>query len=343
MTTALPAAGGAADAAASPSARTARGGFGRYLLRRVLQSLVVILVVSVIVFALLHALPGGPARGVLGQQASPEQIAAFEAANGLDQPVVLQYLSFLGRTVTGDLGESYLLNQSVADAIGLRLPKTLLLTGLSLVVAVLLAVPIGVYQAVRRNRAVDYWLSALAIVAYSTPTFFLGMLLVLLLSQTAGLLPAAAPQGSGVAEVLAQPAGLVLPVLTGAVPIVATFSRYTRSATLDNLAEDYVRTARAKGTVYRRVVLRHVLRNSLTPVVAMLGYHLPVMFGGALVVEQLFNYPGMGLLFWSAAQSSDFPVLLGCVLVISVATVVGSLLADLVQALLDPRTRGGLR
>ena len=233
--------------------------------------------------------------------------------------------------------------RQVSDAIALRLPKTLLLTGLSLVVAVLIAVPAGVYQAVRRNRAVDYWLSTLAIVAYSTPTFFLGMLLILLLSQTAGLFPAAAPQGTGIAEVLARPDALVLPVLTGAVPIVATFSRYMRSATLDNLGEDYVRTARAKGTGHRRVVLRHVLRNSLTPVVAMLGYYLPVMFGGALVVEQLFNYPGMGLLFWSAAQSSDFPVLLGCVLVISVATVVGSLLADVVQAVLDPRTRGGLR
>lgn len=342
MTTAIPAQSGSVEpgVAAPVPVRAQRGGFGRFLIRRVLQALVVVLVVSVIVFALLHALPGGPARGVLGQQATAEQIAAFEAANGLDQPVVLQYLSFLGRSLTGDLGESYLLNQSVADAIGLRLPKTLLLTGLSLVVAVLIAVPAGVYQAVRRNRAVDYWLSTLAIVAYSTPTFFLGMLLILLLSQTAGLFPAAAPQGTGIAEVLAQPAGLVLPVLTGAVPIVATFSRYMRSSTLDNLGEDYVRTARAKGTAYRAVVLRHVLRNSLTPVVAMLGYYLPVMFGGALVVEQLFNYPGMGLLFWSAAQSSDFPVLLGCVLVISLATVVGSLLADVGQAILDPRTRG---
>ncbi|WP_166844029.1 ABC transporter permease [Isoptericola sp. BMS4] len=321
----------------------ARSPLLHYVLRRTGQALLVVLLVTVVVFLLLQALPGGPARGVLGQTATPEQIAAFNAANGFDDPLPQQYLAFLDRLLHGDLGTSYVMNMPVADAIGERLPKTLLLTVLSLVVAVAVALPLGVRQAARRNSAFDYSTTTLAVVLYSTPSFFLGLLLVIVFSQWLGVLPALAPQGQTVAEVLAEPKALVLPVLTGSLVAVATFSRYARSSTIDNLAEDYVRTARAKGTSERAVLRRHVVRNSLTPVIAMLGYQVPVVFGGALVVEQLFNYPGMGLLFWSSAQASDFPVLLGCVLVIAVATVAGSLLADLTQAAVDPRTRGGLR
>jgi peptide/nickel transport system permease protein len=322
--------------------RPSRNPFLLFLLRRIGQALIVIFVVTVIVFALLQMLPGGPARGVLGVQATAEQIAQFNHDQGYDRPVWEQYFLFLGRLLTGDLGQSFLLNMSVTDAITQRLPKTLLLTGLSLVIALLIAIPVGIFQAVRRNRGADYTLSTLAIVAYSTPSFFLGMLLIMIFSQGFGILPAGAPQGDTVGDVLLEPQRMILPVLTGAIPLVANFSRYMRSSALDSLSEDYIRTARSKGTPFRRVLSRHLLRNSLTPVIAMLGYQLPVMFGGALVIEQLFNYPGMGLLFWSAAQSSDFPVLLGCVLVISVATVVGSVLADIIQAILDPRTRGGL-
>ncbi len=313
-----------------------------FVLRRLGQAIIVIFVVTVVVFALLQMLPGGPARGVLGVQATAEQIATFNHEQGFDRPIWEQYILFLGRLLRGDLGESYLLNKSVADAIAQRLPKTLLLTGLSLVAAVIVAIPVGIFQAVRRNGVVDYTLSTLAIVAYSTPSFFLGMLLILVFSQNLGILPANAPQGETVADVLMVPGRLILPVAAGAIPLVANFSRYMRSSALDGLSEDYIRTARSKGTPAIRVLSRHLLRNSVTPLIAMLGYQLPVMFGGALVIEQLFNYPGMGLLFWSAAQSSDFPVLLGCVLVISAATVIGSLLADIVQALLDPRTRGGI-
>ncbi len=315
----------------------------RYVVRRTGQAVLVVLLVTVVVFLLLQALPGGPARGVLGQTATPEQIAAFNVANGFDRSFAEQYLAFLGRLLRGDLGDSYVMNMPVSDAIALRLPKTLLLTGLSLAVALAVALPLGVRQAARRNSGFDYTTTTVAVVLYSTPSFFLGLILIVVLSQWLGLVPALAPQGRTLGDILGEPQALVLPVLTGALVSVATFSRYARSSTIDSLAEDYVRTARAKGTAPGAVLRRHVLRNSLTPVVAMLGYQIPVLFGGALVVEQLYNYPGMGLLFWSSAQSSDFPVLLGCVLVIAAATVVGSLLADLAQAALDPRTRGGLR
>lgn len=312
-----------------------------YLGRRILQALAVILIVTVVVFCLLHALPGGPARGILGPQATPQQITAFNHEQGLDRSLPVQYVYYLRELVQGDLGTSYTLNEAVSRLIEQRLPKTLVLTVLSALVGLLLAVPLGMWQAVRRNKPTDYVITTLSFVAYSTPVYFLGLLLILLFTQTLRWFPSQAPQGDTLAQVLADPAGLVLPVVTGAASMVAVFSRYMRAATLENLSEDYVRTARAGGASQYAVLFRHVFRNSLTPVVAMLGYYVPVLFGGALVVEQLFNYPGMGLLFWSAAQSSDYPVLLGCVLVISVATVVGTLLADVVQRVVDPRVKEG--
>jgi peptide/nickel transport system permease protein len=312
-----------------------------YLVRRVAQAVLVIFLVTIVVFALLHALPGGPARGILGAQATAQQIATFNHEQGLDKPVVAQYFYYLRTLLHGDLGTSYTLNEPVSTLIVQRLPKTLVLTVLSAILGLLLAIPLGMWQAVRRNKPFDYAITTLSFVAYATPVYFFGLILVLVFSQALRWFPSQAPQGDTLGQVLANPAGLVLPVVAGAASMVAVFSRYMRSATLENLAEDYVRTAKAGGARQRAILWRHVFRNSLTPVIAMLGYYVPVLFGGALVVEQLFNYPGMGLLFWSAAQSSDYPVLLGCVLVISVATVIGTLLADIVQRIIDPRVVAG--
>ncbi|GHH76783.1 diguanylate cyclase [Streptomyces sulfonofaciens] len=312
-----------------------------YLIRRVLQAVVVILIVTVVVFCLLHALPGGPARGILGPQATAQQIAQFNHEQGLDKPLPVQYVYYLRTLLHGDLGTSYTLNEGVSQLIAQRLPKTLVLTVLSAVVGLALAVPLGMWQAVRRNKPTDYVITTLSFVAYSTPVYFLGLILVLVFTQLLPWFPSQAPQGDSLGQVFADSNALVLPVIAGATSMVAVFSRYMRAATLENLSEDYVRTARAGGSRQRAILWRHVFRNSLTPVVAMLGYYVPVLFGGSLVVEQLFNYPGMGLLFWSAAQSSDYPVLLGCVLVISVATVVGTLLADILQRIIDPRVKAG--
>ncbi|MFI0788782.1 ABC transporter permease [Streptomyces lydicus] len=311
----------------------------RFLVKRLTQAMVVLLLVSVLVFVLLHLLPGGPARAILGVQATPDAVAHFNHQQGYDRSLPEQYVAYLGRLLTGDLGESYKLNQSVASLLAERLPKTALLAGLALAVAAVVAVPIGVLQAVRRGRAADYLLTGVAFLAYATPVFFLGLVLILVFGQQLQLLPAEAPQADTVGGILAQAPALVLPVVTAALGIVAAFSRYLRSAVLDNLAEDYVRTARAKGQSNARIMARHVLRNALIPLATLLGLYLPTLFSGTLVVESMFNYPGMGLLFWNAAQSSDFPVLLGVTLVVGVATVLGSLLADLAYALLDPRIR----
>ncbi|MCX4786398.1 MULTISPECIES: ABC transporter permease [unclassified Streptomyces] len=312
-----------------------------YLIRRVLQAVVVIVIVTIVVFGLLHALPGGPARGILGPQATAQQIASFNHEQGLDKPLPVQYFYYLNQLLHGDLGTSYTLNEPVSQLITERLAKTLVLTALSAIVGLVLAIPLGMWQAVRRNKPIDYVITTLSFIAYSTPVYFLGLILVLVFSQVLPWFPSQAPQGDTLAQVFSEPQALVLPVIAGAASMIAVFSRYMRAATLENLSEDYVRTARAGGSRSRAILWRHVFRNSLTPVVAMLGYYVPVLFGGALVVEQLFNYPGMGLLFWTAAQSSDYPVLLGCVLVIAAATVVGTLLADIVQRIIDPRVKAG--
>jgi peptide/nickel transport system permease protein len=314
-----------------------------FLVKRLLQSVVVIFLVTIIVFGLLHALPGGPARGILGQQATQAQINAFNTAQGFDKPLPVQYLEYLGRLLHGNLGESYKLNQSVASLIGQRLPKTLVLGAISTVLALIIAVPLGVWQAVRRRRLADHVITAGAFIAYAMPSFFVALVLIILFSDVWNVLPPLAPQASTVGGILADPRALVMPVLTGTIATVAVFSRYVRSAVLDNLSEDYTRTARAKGVAEQRVISIHVLRNSLTPLITMVGYYVPVMFSGAIVIESIFNYPGMGLLFWNASQTSDYPIELGVVIVIAVATVVGSLLADLLQALADPRVRGGIR
>lgn len=311
----------------------------QFILRRVGQSAVVILLVTLLTFLLLHNLPGGAARSALGLGATPAQIEAYNQQMGYDRPFPIQYLMYLGRLLQGDLGFSFQENQGVAELIGQRLPKTMILSVLSAVVALVIAVPLGAIQAVRRGRLADYTITALALLAYATPLFFLGMLLIVLFAQAIPILPTQAPQGFTVREVLSQPRGLILPVITLAIVTLAAYTRYIRSAMADNLQENYIRTARAKGLPARRIVVRHALRNSMFPVISLLGMYIPVLFSGALVVEQLFNYPGMGLMFWQATQTRDFPILLSTTAIIAIATVLGSLLADIAYAAADPRVR----
>ncbi|WP_432846836.1 ABC transporter permease [Amycolatopsis sp. CA-161197] len=311
----------------------------RYLLKRLVLAVVVVLLVTVVTFVLLHLLPGGPARGVLGVQATQEQIDAFNKAQGFDQPLPVQYWDYLVRLLHGDLGDSYTQNSPVSTLLGERVPKTLLLTAISTLLAIVVALPVGVWQAVRRGKAADHVTTGVTFLLYATPVFFLSLVLIIVFAQVLPWFPAQAAQGETIGELLSQPGSLVLPVVAGMGAALAAFSRYMRASTLDNLAEDYVRTARAKGTPERTIIWRHVWPNSLTSVVSMLGYYVPVVFSGSLVVESMFNYPGVGLLFWTAARNADFPVLLGVVLVIAVATVIGSLLADVVQLVIDPRVR----
>lgn len=311
----------------------------RFILKRTGQALAVILLVSLITFLILHALPGGAARSALGKDASQAQLDAYDHQMGYDQPFVVQYGLYLWRLVSGDLGFSFQQNQPVAGLILQRLPKTLVLSLLSAVVAVIIAVPLGAIQAIKRNKWPDYLVTALALLAYATPLFFMGIMLIILFSQVWPILPPQAPQGFTFGEVLGQWRALILPVTTLAIVTLAAYTRYVRSSMVDNLNENFIRTARAKGLPESRVMIRHALRNSLFPVISLLGMYIPSLISGALVVEQLFNYPGMGLMFWQATQSRDYPVLLATTVIVSIATVLGALLADILYAVADPRVR----
>jgi peptide/nickel transport system permease protein len=312
----------------------------QYCIRRVGQGVVVVIIVSFLTFIEAHLLPGNPARAILGVHASSAQIAAFDRANGYNESLPIQYLDYVDRLLHGNLGFSYQQNQSVAALLAERLPATVILVGLSVVVAIIAAIPLAVLQAVRRNRPIDYFLTGTSFAFYSMPTFWLGLMMIMLFAVKAHLFPPGAPQGN-VPEILAHPAGLVLPVLTLALGSIAAFSRYLRSSLLDNLAQDFVRTARAKGAGRQRVLYIHVFRNALAPIITLIGLSLPGILSGALITESVFNYPGMGLLYWNSALSQDYPVLLGVTIVVAVGTVVGSLLADLLYAVADPRIRYG--
>jgi peptide/nickel transport system permease protein len=310
----------------------------KFLLRRCSQAVVVLLLVSLIVFGLLHLLPGGPARAILGTHATPSNIAAFNQQNGLDRPLPVQYWHWLTGVLSGNLGFSYVQNQSVSGLLADRLPKTAFLAAISVVLALLIAVPVGFFQAVRRNRVGDYALTTVTLVLYSTPAFWVGILLIDVLAVRLRVVPAEAPQGS-FSALFGDPQALVLPVLTITLVTVAAFSRYIRSSVLDELAQDYVRMARSHGASRRVILFGHVLRNSAGPIVTLLGLYLPFIVSGTLITEYVFNYPGVGLLAFSAATTQDYPVVLGVVIVVGAATVIGSLLADVGHALIDPRVR----
>jgi peptide/nickel transport system permease protein len=310
----------------------------RFLLRRCSQAVIVLLLVSVIVFGLLHLLPGGPARAILGTHATPTNIAAFNKQNGLASPVPVQYWHWLTGVLSGNLGFSYVQNESVASLLAQRLPKTAFLAAVSVLLAVVIAVPVGFFQAVKRNRVGDYVVTTVTLVLYSTPAFWVAILLIDVLAVRLHAVPAEAPQGS-FAALFSDPQALALPVLTITLVTVAAFSRYIRSSVLDELAQDYVRMARSKGAGRRVILFGHVLRNAAGPVVTLLGLSLPFIVSGTLITEQVFNYPGIGLLTFNAATSQDYPVMLGVVVVVGAATVVGSLLADVTHAVLDPRVR----
>lgn len=308
-----------------------------YVIRRIRETVIVMLIVSLVVFLLLHALPGGLVRSQVGLRATPFAVHHLELVEGLNKPLPVQFGVWLWNAFHGNLGYSYKLNQSVGSLLAEYVPRTVLLVGLSLIISIIVAVPLGMLQAKRRNRIDDHLASTAMLVFYAAPVFLLGVALIIVFNLWLNAVPATASDFGSSFTVDAR--DLVLPVLTLAIGNVSYFSRYMRSQTIDSLLEDYVRTARAKGASAGRVLRRHVLRNSLSSTVTMVGLSLPVVVSGALVIEELFNYPGVGLLFFNASEDRDFPVLLGVVLVVTLATVVGNLFADLGYALLDPRVR----
>jgi len=310
-----------------------------YVLKRVGQSVIVLLLVTVIMFIMFHLLPGNPARAELGVHAQPAAVAAFDRLQGLNRPVWYQFYIYLDHLLHGNLGFSYVQNASVGLLFEQRFPKTIILLSLATIVAIVVAVPLGILQAVRRNRVEDYVLTGTSFVLYSFPTFWLGIILIEIFSISLHILPPTAPEGTTVGAIFSDWRGLILPVMTLALVSIASYSRYMRSSMIDSLAQDYIRTAKAKGLSQRAVLFRHALRNSLIPMSTLIGLSIPFVLSGAVITESVFNYPGVGLLFVQSAASEDFSVLLGLTLVAAIGVIVGNLVADIGYAVLDPRIR----
>ena len=301
--------------------------------------MLVLVGVTLITFLLEHLLPGSIARSILGVHANPATIAAFNKANDLTSPLVVQYGHFLDELIHGNLGFSYVQNRSVDSILASEAPRDILLVGVSLVLSLAIAIPTGIAQAVHRNRAVDHVGTAVAFTLYSMPPYVPALLAIEVFAIKLHWLPSEAPQSASALGMLAHPAGLILPILTLTLVSYAFYSRYMRSAVIDTLAQPFMQTARSKGLPERSVLAHHVLRNSLIPVVTLVGLSIPTVLTAGLITEEIFNFPGIGLEYFNAATSNDFPTMIGVTVVIGVFTVLGNLLADLGYAILDPRVR----
>lgn len=302
----------------------------RYILKRLLIGVLVVLCVSLVIFGILQAMPGDPVELMTSPRVSQAKVAEIRARWGLDQPPVVQYFYWLGNVLTGNFGVSITTGQAVTYLIAQRLPYTLMLTGVAIVVEYAIAIPLGLFAAVHKDGPFDRAMNVIMVVLWSMPGFWLGVLLIMLFSIRLGAFPISGYSG---------PVSMILPVLTLALPNLAQTFRLTRSEVLDVLDARYVKTATAKGLLRDKVLVRHVLRNALIPVTVTFFLSLPWLIGGAVVVENVFAWPGMGQLLWTGIQKQDFPIVQGIVFVISILTVICNLIGDVVSGLLDPRIR----
>jgi peptide/nickel transport system permease protein len=302
----------------------------RYLIRRLLLTIPVLLGVATLVFALIHFIPGDPAQAMLGEGAAPEDVAHLRERLGLDRPLPVQYATFLRGLLRGDLGVSLRNDQPVTQQILERMPATAELAFASMAVAVIIALPLGIVAAVWRGTFVDFSAMTLSLIGISVPNFWLGPLLAIVFAVELGWLPVG---GRG------TPAHLVLPAVTLGAALAAILARMTRASLLEELREPYVLAARAKGVSRTRAVLHHALRNSLIPIVTILGLQFGVVLTGAVITETIFAWPGIGRLLIQSISFRDYPTVQGCVLLIAVTYVGVNLITDLTYGFLDPRIR----
>lgn len=302
----------------------------RFIVKRLMLGVLVVLCVTVLIFAIMQAMPGDAIEMVTDVRVSQDKLNEIKARWGLDRHPVIQYFYWLKNILSGDFGTSITTGQPVSILIGQRLPYTLMLTIAALAVEYLVAIPMGLYAAVRKDRLPDKIMMVVMIVLWSMPAFWLGVLFILRFSIWFEWFPISGYSGA---------ASLVLPALTLALPQLAQIFRLTRSEVLDVMSENYVTTAYAKGLMERRILRRHVLRNALIPVTVMFFLSLPWLIGGSVVVENVFAWPGMGQLLWKGIAKQDFPIVQGIIFVIAILTVVCNIIGDIVAGILDPRIR----
>lgn len=313
-----------------------------YVLRRLLQAVPLILGIVVINFTLIHMAPGDPAILMAGDYANADQVERIRQELGLDRPIYVQFVKYLWDVATLDLGYSYRFRAPVTDIVLARLPNTLLLLFFSFGLSIIASVALAARSALRPNSMFDNAASTVAMLGYCLPAFWLGMMLILVFSSILGWLPTGGMYSvrsntEGFARVIDIGKHLVLPAIAYAAYFLAMGYRLTRAKLIETLREDYIRTARMKGASDRRVLYHHALRNALVPVIAVLGLELGVMIGGAVVVETVFSWPGVGRLMYDSILSRDYPLLLGTFVIVSFGVIIVNLLADLVAVALDPR------
>jgi peptide/nickel transport system permease protein len=313
----------------------------QYIIRRLIQALFLVWGCATLVFFMVRLIPGDPVVQMLGPEYTPEAAQAIRVKLGLDEPFQIQYLRWFGNVLTGDLGGSIATGETVADIITTGLPKTLSLATLSFLIATAIAVPAGIVAALRRNTVFDYAASIVAFIGVSMPSFWFGILLILVFAVRLRWLPAigyADPTEDGVVAWLER---LILPSLAIGAAYSAILMRFVRAGLLEVLSSDYVRTARAKGVREHAVVLRHAMRNALIPVVTVIGIQLALLLSGTVVVETVFSIRGIGRILVAAIFDRDYPIVQGVILLIAVIFVMANLLVDIVYTFLDPRIRYG--
>ncbi|MFJ5369831.1 ABC transporter permease [Bosea sp. CER48] len=308
-----------------------------YVLRRLFQMLPVLLLASFAIFAMIYAVPGGPIAVIVGENASQEEIAAAIQRYGLDRPMAVQYLDWLGRASTGDFGLSLHSRQPVLQLIGERLPATLQLALAAIMVALAIGIPVAIASAIRPNSWLDRLLSGWSALALGVPTFWLGILLILLFAVELRWLPSASRYVPFWQSPLDALRSLALPALTLGVYVSGILARFLRASLIGEARADYVRTARAKGVPEERIVGLHIMRNALLPFVTIVGLMMANFIGGAVVTEAVFTYPGLGRLLIQAISTRDYPLIQGCILVILIAYMLINLLVDMLYAWIDPR------
>ena len=313
----------------------------QYIVKRLLQAVPLLIGVSIIGFAMMHLAPGGPlAIYTLNPTITAQDIERIKHVFGLDQPLYIQYLKWAAGMFTGNWGNTFFGGRPVLDVIMERVPATLLLMGSGMSVAMIIGMLIGILGAVKRYSVFDYLATTGAMVTLSFPTFWFGLMMIFVFSLQFGWLPSGGMFTLGGDEdLLDLLEHLILPTVVLALVLIAQWSRYTRSSFLEVIHQDYIRTARSKGISGSRVLFRHAFPNALAPLIALAGIQLPWLFSGALVTETIFGWPGMGRLFVDSLTMKEYPVLMGMVMLTAMTVVVGNLLADVLNALIDPRIR----
>jgi peptide/nickel transport system permease protein len=315
---------------------------GQYLIKRLLQMIPLLLGITIVVFLLVNAVPGNPVAELsLNPGVRAEDIARIKHSLGLDQPLYKRYFVWLGNLLHGDLGTSMVSHRSVAKEIMARLPNTLKLTIAAFLLALCFSIPVGIYSAVKRNTPFDHIATIFSVAGVSIPNFWFGLLLILLFAVKLRWFPSGGTASIGNGSLLDQLHHLILPAFSLAIVELASWTRYMRGQMLEVIRQDYIRTATAKGLQERVVIFRHALRNALLPLITLFGLSIPNFFSGALIVETIFSWPGIGRLTYDSAVGRDYTMIMGTVLLSAVLVILGNLFADVGYSLLDPRIKQG--